>query len=379
LFVRSATILAMVVAALGAIGASVQLVLLRRAMEAARHRSSVELREDVEALANGCRRTAEAMAALVGPSPLPSPPAGAFPEAIRSLRDLDSARVALSANERYVADLKASLVSGFPEAVDWLVASLTRKADRIRQQIQVEHSDEAARLQARIEALRRQIEDGGGGLYLPMDQVDHQRRLDVLDQAVSFLDYLGTLGGGDAVNERIATGRQAIERLRAGLPEPSSEGQRLRLVQDLASVRRTLADLVKEGHKLQGEELAERLRVLCLEVVSAAASSWAVDADLRRLRGRLEAEAEALGRVERERGALLRGGLLRAGGILVAAVLASVLLMLVSDVLSALFDAAEALTPPSATQTPAAAPRTSAETPPATASGKRGRRRYLGG
>jgi len=282
-----------------------------------------------------------------------------------------------------VADLKATLLGGFPDAVDWLVASLTRKADKIRLQIQVEHSDEAAGLQARIEALRRQIEDGGGGLYLPMDQADHQRRLDVLDQAVSFMEYLTTLGGGDAVNERIAAARQTLERLRAGLPEPSSEGQRLRLVQDLAGVRRTLAELVKEGHKLQGEELAERLRVLCLEVVSAAESSWAVDADLKRLRERLEVEAEALTAVEHERGGLLRRGLLRAGGTLLAAAVTSVLLMLVADVLSALFDTAEALAQPvSEARTGPPPPGVAARVTPAapgqaTPTGGKRRRRYL--
>jgi len=374
----------MVVAALGLMGAALQLVLLRRAMEAARHRSSVELQGDVEALAAGCRRTAEAMASLAGTVALPSaPPARAFPAAIRSLRDLEAARAALGAHERYVADLKATLLGGFPDAVDWLVASLTRKADKIRLQIQVEHSDEAAGLQARIEALRRQIEDGGGGLYLPMDQADHQRRLDVLDQAVSFMEYLTTLGGGDAVNERIAAARQTLERLRAGLPEPSSEGQRLRLVQDLAGVRRTLAELVKEGHKLQGEELAERLRVLCLEVVSAAESSWAVDADLKRLRERLEVEAEALTAVEHERGGLLRRGLLRAGGTLLAAAVTSVLLMLVADVLSALFDTAEALAQPvSEARTGPPPPGVAARVTPAapgqaTPTGGKRRRRYL--
>lgn len=389
LFVRSATILAMVVAALGAVGAALEGFLLRRAMEAARHRSSVELMGDVEALETGCRRAGEAVVSLAGAgSAPPAAPAQAFPRAIRSLRDLEVARAALGERERYVAELKASLLAGFPEAVDWLVASLTRKADKIRLQMQVEHSDEAARLEARIEALRRQIEEGGGGLYRSMDQVDHQRRTDVLDQAVSFMDYLVTLGGGDAVNERIATARQALGRLRAGLPEPTSEGQRLRLVQDLAVVRRSLADLVKEGHKLQGEELAERLRVLCLEVVSAAESSWAVDDDLKRLRERLEVEAEALTAVERERGGLLRRGLLRAGAVLLAAAVASVLLMLVADVFSALFDTAEALArSPLGQGTPAAPARagepstaapagTPAERPPP--SGPTGRRRrYL--
>jgi hypothetical protein len=343
LFVRSATILAMVAAALGVLGAGVQCVLLRRAIEAASQRPSTELNDDVGALRAGCARAVEAIGALVGEEALPRLPGAAFPAAIRSLRDLEMAQAAMAAHERYVVELKASLLRGFPEAVDWLVASLTRKADRIRQQIQVEHSDEAARLQARIEALRRQLEDDGRGLYLPIDQAEHQRRLDVLDQAASFLEYLGTLGGGTAVDERVAAARGTLERLRSGLPEPTSEGRRLRLVQELAGVRRTLAELVKEGRKLEGEELAERLRLLCQEVVAAAESSWTVDVELRRLRQRLEAEARALTAVEEERGRLWRWGLLRAVGALLTGLGAAVLLVLVADVLSALFDTAEAL------------------------------------
>jgi hypothetical protein len=72
-------------------------------------------------------------------------------------------------------------------------------------------------------------------------------------------------------------------------------------------------------------------------------SSWAVEEDLARLRDRLSAEATSLAACEQERSRLLRVGLLKtAGTVLVSLGLAFALLVL-ADVLNALFDAAEAL------------------------------------
>lgn len=368
LFVRGAAILAMAAVALGCLTAVAQAVLLTRAMEAARHRSSGGLREDVAGLEEGCRRAREVIAGLAGPDGVPPAPAAVvFPEAIRGPRDLKAAQAALAAREEHVDALKRALLGGFPESVEWLIGSLTRKAGRIRQQLQDAHGADAARLQARIDGLRRQLEDDGQGLYRPLDQAEYERRLDVLDQALRFLDYLGTLGGGDTVNERIAAARRTVERIRAGLPEPASEGRRLRLVQELAEARRALADLLLEGHRLEGEELAERLRVLSLEVGGAAEASWAVDAALQRVRERLAAEAEALAAVEQERGRLLRQGAVRIGAVLAVAAGAAVLLLLAADVLGALFDVAEALAgaPEAADPAEPASPADSGPAPPA--------------
>jgi regulator of replication initiation timing len=343
LFVRFATIGGMVLTALGIIIALFQIILLRRGLETYGRRSSAEFSGDIATLQAGCRQAAEAVAAGFGPAAVPAAPMATFPEAIRSERDLAAAKLALAAYEGYVADLKAGLCAGFNEAVDWLVGSLTRKAEKIRQQIQAEHSTEAAKLQARIDTLRRQLDGQGDGLYRAIDQAEFQRRTDVLDQAVSFMQFLASMGGGDAVQARIGASLKALERMRAGLPEVSPEGRRLRLVQQVADLRRTLSDLVKDGHKLQGEELAERLRVLRLEVAATVQSSWAVEADLTRLRDRLSAEAVSLAAVEQERSRLLKWGLLKTAGTVLGSLGLAFVLLVTADVLNAFFDAAEAI------------------------------------
>jgi hypothetical protein len=352
LFVRFATIGGMVVTALGVILALFQIALLRRGLEAAGRRSSVEFSGDIATLQAGCRQTAEIVAVSFGAAAVPPLPTAAFPEAIRSERDLAAAKLALAAHESYVAGLKAGLCAGFNEAVDWLVGSLTRKAEKIRQQMQQEHSTEAATLQARIDALRRQLDGQGGGLYRTLDQAEFQRRMDVLDQAVSFMQFLASMGGGEAVQARIEASQRALERMRAGLPEVGPEGRRLRLVQQVADLRRTLSDLVKDGHKLQGEELAERLCVLRLEVAAAVQSSWAVESDLARLRDRLGAEAVSLAAVEQERSGLLKWGLLKVAGTVLASLGLAFALLVIADVLNALFDAAETIASNAAARTP---------------------------
>jgi hypothetical protein len=341
LFVRFATIGGMVVTTLGVVIALFQVAVLRRGLESAGRRSSVEFTDDIATLEAGCRQAAEIVGAGFGPAAVPPAPAVTFPDAIRSERDLAAAKLALAAYDHYVAGLKAGLCTGFNDAVDWLVGSLTRKAEKIREQIQREHSSEAATLQARIETLRRQLDGAGDGLYRGIDQAEFQRRIDVLDQAVSFMQTLASMGGGDAVQERIATSLRALERMRAGLPEVGPEGRRLRLVQQVADLRRTLSDLVKDGHKLQGEELAERLCVLRAEVAATVQSSWTVEEDLARLRSRLSAEAASLAAADQERARLLRWGLLKTAATVVSALALAFLLLVVADVLKALFDAAE--------------------------------------
>lgn len=355
-FVRFATIGGMVVTALGVVVAGFQLALLRRGLEGLGRRSSAEFSGDIAALQAGCRQAAEIVAAGFGPATVPSAPTAAFPDAVRSERDLAAAKQALAAYESYVTELKAGLCAGFNEAVDWLVGNLNRKAVKIRQQIQAEHSTEAATLQARIDALRRQLDGQGDGLYSLIDQAEFQRRMDVIDQAVSFMQFLSSMGGGDAVQARIEASLRALERMRAGLPEVSPEGRRLRLVQQVADLRRTLSDLVKDGHKLQGEELAERLGVLRLEVAATVQSSWAVEDDLKRLRDRLSAEAVSLAALEQERSRLLKWGLLKTVGTVLAALGLAFALLVIADVLKALFDAAEILAgrPVEAKPTPAA-------------------------
>jgi len=343
LFARSAVVCALVCLAAGLAAAVLQLALLRAALVAAGTHSAVEFSGDLEALRGSCARAAETVRAGFGPGAVPPLPTAAFPDAIRGPRDLAAARTALAAYERYVADLKAAALASYTEASDWLTASLTRKAEKIRQKLEEEHSTEAATLEARIEQLRRQLDTGGDGLYEALDQAERQRRMDVLDQATGFLQVLGSLGGGEAVQARLTAATDALEHMRATIPEPSPEGHRLRLVQQVADLRRTLSSLLKDGHKLEGEELAGRLRTIRLEVAAAVQSSWAVDADLKRLRERLNAEAVALAAVEQERTRLWRWGLAKTGGLLLVAVGAALLMRVVADVLSALFDAAEAL------------------------------------
>lgn len=363
LLARSATVCSLLCFAAGLAAAILQLVLLRAALIAAGNRSAIEFSSDIEALRSACARAAVIVQTGPGTGTVPPLPAAAFPEAIRTSRDLAAARTALDAYERYVAEMKRGMLAGFSDASDWLVASLTRKAERIRQKLEEEHSTEAAGLEARIEQLRGQLANRGEGLYQTLDPTEVQRRADVLDQAADFLEVLGTLGGGAAVQARIDAALQAISRLRQVIPEPSPEGRRLRLVQQVADLRRALDELLKAGHKLEGEELATRLGAVRQEVAAAVQSSWSADASLRRLRDRLNVEAVALARTEQERARLWRWGLAKSGLLLLAAVGAAFLMRVVADVLSALFDTAEALQ--SGLPGPAPAPGTAPENVPA--------------
>lgn len=366
LFARSATVCSLLCFATGLAAAILQLVLLRAALAAVGSRSAIEFSSDIEALRTACARTAAIVQAGSGTGAVPPLPAAAFPEAIRTSRDLAAARTALDAYERHVAELKQGMLASFSDASDWLVASLTRKAERIRQKLEEEHSTEAAALEARIEQLRGQLANGGEGLYQALDPTEVQRRADVLDQAAGFMEVLGTLGGGEAVQARIDAALQAVSRLRQVIPEPSPEGRRLRLVQQVADLRRALDELLKAGHKLEGEELATRLGAVRREVAAAVQSSWSVDASLRRLRDRLNLEAVALARAEQDRARLWRWGLAKSGLLLLAAVGAAFLMRVVADVLSALFDTAEALQSgvPRPAPFPGMAPENSAALPP---------------
>lgn len=340
---RSAAVGGLVCLVAGAAAAVLQILLLRAALAGLALGSAPGYGDEVAALRAACASAAAAVPSAAPGVVVPPLPAAAFPEAIRHRRDLAAARAALAAHRGYVEGLQASVLARFEASTDWLLESLRSKADKIRRGLEASHGPEAMALEGRIEALRQQLESRGSGPYAAMDQSERQRRLDTLEQAEDFLEVLGSLGGGPAVQARVEAAAAALAGLRMVIPEPSPEGRRLRLVQELAELRRAQSELVKAGHPLRGEELASHLEAVRREVAGAVRTSWAADDCLERLGGRLDLDDAALEALSRQRADLRRRGLVKAVGLVLGGVVAALFLRVLADVLTALFDAAEAL------------------------------------
>jgi len=343
LLARSAAVGGLFCLAAGVAAAVVQILLLRAALAGLVLRPAPGYGDEVASLRAACAGAAAAVAAAVPGVAVPPVPSAAFPDAIRDRRDLAAARSALAAHQGYVEGLQASLLASFGASTDWLLESLRSKAEKIRRGLEASREPEAMALEARIEGLRRQLESRDDGLYSAMDQSERQRRLDTLDQAGGFLEVLGSLGGGPAVQARIDAAAAALAGLRQVIPAPSPEGRRLRLVQELAELRRAQSDLVKAGHQLRGEELASHLEAVCRDVAGAVQTSWAAGDCLERLRGRLDLDDAAIEALSRQRAEVRGRGLAKAVVLLLSGAAAALLLRVVADVLTALFDAAEAL------------------------------------
>lgn len=339
-FVRSATVLAAILLVATAIAVVIEVIWMRRSLTEAAYQPSAELAEEIESLTTSCRQTQDLLITHFGDSVAPEQGWARFPESLADEADLIEATEALEAYDGAIQSMKEGMVTRFAEAADWLLASMDRKAEQIRDRIEQEHSAEARDLQFRIQALRNQLEDGGRGLYGRLSPAEIRSREQVLDQAAEFFDYLGELTKSRAVQSHIDAAVGSLGRMKEMLPEPASESYRLSVVSKVAQLRRRLDALLKQGHKLEGEELAERLSQLKSDVIQAVHMSWAVEDDLSRLRERIEAEAEQADNARSARRDVLRQGLVRIVLTLGGGLLVSFVLVVIADVFRALFDTA---------------------------------------
>ena len=335
IFVRFAPIFAGLLVGAALVACLVRLALLRQALAGIVYEPSPEVTEQMRHLTVTCQKTADILVARFGPDVLPRQKPMDFPVTLTNQRDIERAEGSLMSHENYVHALQQGMIARYAQASEWLVDSMGRKAKRQRKQMEQEHGRETQAMQLQMATLREKLQpEGENSIFLPLRENDYRDRIETLEDAMDFLEYLGTLTENPAVQRHIDAAVGSLGRMREILPEPIPENRRLEIIRQIASLRQKIADLLRRGQKLESEEMAERLKQISQSVTKAMHGSWQVTRDIDTLRRTLAKEAEKLATVAPRRRNILIRGWLQAAGFVVAGIVLGFSLLVLADIIS---------------------------------------------